>query len=295
MALSNGDGECWMCRLLAYVATEARPPQEAVGEGTWAAFRSLSCIHGDGWGGAWTEDGKPPSVSSHRSTTAAADDPSFAALGREVSARAAFFHLRWATTGLAVRPENTHPFVADGWAFAHNGFVRGSERIADLLPTRHRSALAGTTDSERYFRLVLHFAEQAGDIVAGLQTAARTILDIGGPVSINALLLSPTRLLAVHGLAGARPPTDDLLALVEHPDRLPQDHLDGYFHLAHREVDGTLTVASSGLPRDGWTPLPPNSVMDVDVATGGWAQHPLLGEPAAVGGEPVGGTAAGPV
>jgi hypothetical protein len=276
-----------MCRLLAYVAADDRSPREAVGEATFSAFRSLSCIHGDGWGAAWTAPGAPGGLASHRSTTAAADDPAFAAAGQELAARAAFFHLRWATTGLAVNPANTHPFVADGWAFAHNGFVRGSERIADLLPARHRAALRGTTDSERYFRLVLHCAEQTGDALTGLQAAARTISDTVGPVSINAMLLSPTRLLAVQGLTGARAPVDDLLALVEHPDRLPPDHLEGYFHLAHRAAGGTLAIASSGLPRDGWTPLLPDSVMDVDVRTGSWEQHPLLGDLGAGMEEPI--------
>jgi hypothetical protein len=283
-----------MCRLLAYVAADERSAQEAIGEATLSSFQLLSCIHGDGWGAAWTSPGEPGGLAAHRSTTAAADDPAFAALGQGVSARAAFFHLRWATTGLAVNPANTHPFMADGWAFAHNGFVHGSERIADLLPARHRSALHGTTDSERYFRLVLHCAEQAGDVLAGVQAAARMIADIAGPVSINAMLLSPTRLLAVHGLTGARPPVDDLLALVRHPDHLPQDHLDGYFHLAYRIAGGTLAIASSGFPRDGWTPLLPDSIMDVDVNTRRWAQHPLLGEPGARTGEPIRMTTAEP-
>lgn len=274
-----------MCRLLAYVAGEERSMQDAVGTDTLTAFRSLSCIHGDGWGSAWTAAAEPGGVAARRSTTSAADDPGFASVTGEVTARAAFVHLRWATTGIPVNPANTHPFLADGWAFAHNGFVRGSDGIVGLLPARHREALRGTTDSERYFRLVLHCAEREGDVVAGVQAAARLIRDIAGPVSINAMLLSSSRLVAVHGLAGARPPLDDLLALVEHPDQLPLDHLDEYFHLAHRQIGDTLVISSSGVPRDGWTPLQPDSVMDVDVATAQRVWHPLLGVPSPDGGE----------
>jgi predicted glutamine amidotransferase len=271
-----------MCRLLAYVAAEERSLRDVVGAETLSSFRSLACVHGDGWGAAWTADPADGGLAVRHSTASAAADPAFGSVTGQVAARAAFVHLRWATAGIPVDPANTHPFVADGWAFAHNGFVRSSDRILELLPTRHRAALRGTTDSERYFRLVLHCAERAGDVVAGVQQAARLILDIAGPVSINAVLLSSSRLVAVHGLTGARPPVDDLLALVEDPGHLPQDHLEGYFHLAYRQVGDAVVIASSGIPRDGWTPVLPDSVMDVDVASGSWARHPLLGDPSHV-------------
>jgi predicted glutamine amidotransferase len=268
-----------MCRLLAYASAGERSLEDAVGADVLAAFRSLACVHGDGWGAAWTSAAEPGGVTAQRSTTSAAEDPAFAAAGQRIRGRAGFLHLRWASAGIPVDPANTHPFVADGWAFAHNGFVRGSDRILELLPARHRTALRGTTDSERYFRLVLHCAERTGDVVAGVQLAARLILDIAGPVSINAMLMSSSRLVAVHGMTGARPPVDDLLALVEHPDHLPQDHLEGYFHLAYRQIGDAIAIASSGLPRDGWTALLPDSVMDVDIASASWVRQPLLGDP----------------
>ena len=265
-----------MCRLLGYVAPRACSVQDAVGGPTLAAFRALARIHGDGWGAAWLPERGEERIGVCRSTASAADDPGFAAVARSLRSRAAFVHLRWATEGIAVTAANTHPFVADGWAFAHNGFVRSSEALLPLLSHRHRTALRGSTDSERYFRLVLHHAERAGDIVGGLQRAAAVIRDSSAPVSINAMLLAPGRLLAVQGLAGARPPRDDLLAKVAHPDHLPQDHLDGYFRLCRRRVGDALAVVSSGLPRDGWTELAPDSVLDVDVASGAGRTHPLL-------------------
>jgi hypothetical protein len=265
-----------MCRLLAYVTADGGTAQDAVGRQTLSDFRSLARLHGDGWGSAWVSASDPDGIAAYRSTASAAIDPAFATTAGEVSARAALFHLRWATPGLAVDPANTHPFVADGWALAHNGFVRDSDRLEELLPARHRRALRGTTDSERYFRLVLHCAEQTGDVLTGLQQAGQLIADLIGPVSLNAMLLSSSRLLVVQGLGGARPPVEQLLARAGHPDHLPLDHLEGYFGLAYREVGGTLTIASSGLPRNGWTPLRQDSVMDVDVAAGAWAVHPLL-------------------
>jgi predicted glutamine amidotransferase len=264
-----------MCRLLAFRAPVPRSLRDAVQEPTFTTFRDLSRIHGDGWGIAWADpDG---GMAVRRSTLAAVDDPRFLEAADEVSARAGLAHLRWASEGLAIAPANTHPFVADGWAFAHNGFVRGSAAIEHSLSDRHRQALVGSTDSERYFRLVLQCAEQLGDIVAGVQAAATRINELSGAVSINAMLLSTDRLLAVQGLVGARPPLDDLLAMVDDPAQLPVDHLDSYFRLCHRCIDGALVIASSGVPDHLWTELPANSVMDVDVASGDWQLHPLLG------------------
>lgn len=266
-----------MCRLLGFVADRARPMHDAVGPDTLATFRALARVHGDGWGAARTDGTGQPAV--RRSTRSAAVDDGFPEMTDE-PAKAAFVHLRWATTGLAVNLSNTHPFAADGWAFAHNGFVRGSDRIAELLPARHRALLSGTTDSERYFRLVLHCAEQVGDMLGAVREASRLIRDVSGAVSINAMLLSSTQLLAVQGLSGAQPPLDDLLALVPNADHLPLDHLDAYFHLAYRADERRVVISSSGLPRHGWTPIPHDSVMDVAVGTGAWTLTGLLGETA---------------
>jgi predicted glutamine amidotransferase len=263
-----------MCRLLAFRAPTPRSLRDAVPEPTFTAFRDLSRIHGDGWGIAWADpDG---GIAARRSTLPAIDDPHFLEAADEVSARAGLAHLRWASEGLAIAAMNTHPFVADGWGFAHNGFVRGSSAIEHLLSDRHRRALVGSTDSERYFRLVLQYAEHLGDIVGGVQAAATRINELSGAVSINAMLLSADRLLAVQGLVGATPPLDDLLAMVDDPSQLPVDHLDSYFRLCYRGIDDALVIASSGVPDHRWTELPANSVMDVDVVTGGWQLHPLL-------------------
>lgn len=264
-----------MCRLLAYATAVDATLADAVEPSTVTAFRELSCLHGDGWGMAWADGGSAgPRV--WRSTTSAADDPEFEAAATTVAARAGFLHLRWATTGLAVRPDNTHPFVGDGWAFAHNGFVSGADAIERLLSDRNRRALRGSTDSERYFRLVLQCAERTGEIVEGLQMAAGTIRELCGAVSLNAMLLSADRLLAVHGLSGAAAPIEDMLEVFPTVDQLPLDHHGSYFQLSYRAVGNTLTVTSTGTPRDGWSAQPPDSVLEVDLGSVRWRSHPLL-------------------
>ena len=113
-------------------------------------------------------------------------------------------------------------------------------------------------------------------MLTGIQLAAQVISELSGAVSLNAMVLSSTRLLAVQGLTGANPPHDDLLAMVDDPDLLPQDHLDGYFRLGRRYVGDALVIASSGLPREDWIEQLPNTVMDINVISGEWQLHPLI-------------------
>lgn len=262
-----------MCRLLGYVAGGDRSPTEVVGSTTLARFRALARVHRDGWGAAWST---PDGVRTRRSTTPALEDDGFDEHVRDARGPAGLLHLRWATPGLEVMPQNTHPFSGDGWAMAHNGSVPDSKKLLDLLPDRHRAALRGTTDSERFFRLVLARAEEGGDLLQALRSTAATVLDLVGPVSINTLWLSRTRMLAVHGLGGARPPVAELLAAHPGPGGLPPDHTGSYFRLAHRRTDQGLLVMSSGLPRAGWTDFTPDTVLDVDLTTGATTWHDLL-------------------
>ncbi|MBI2077907.1 MAG: class II glutamine amidotransferase [Euryarchaeota archaeon] len=108
--------------------------------------------HADGWGIAAGRAGRPQLVG--RSVADAFDDPRYDEAVRVANTvpRGALLlaHLRNASVG-GKRPENTHPFVADGWAFAHNGTIHGSERIA-AGDEPHE----GDTDSERFFRRFLH-------------------------------------------------------------------------------------------------------------------------------------------
>ena len=109
----------------------------AVGERVLADFVALTKIHGDGWGVARVRlPGHDPRVEVSAGT--AADDPHFAAATHDQRSAATLVHLRWATTGIAVRPENSHPFLADRIAMAHNGSIKPIDALDDLLVTRDR-------------------------------------------------------------------------------------------------------------------------------------------------------------
>jgi predicted glutamine amidotransferase len=258
-----------VCRLLGYVADRPTSVVDVLGVDGFDRFTALTAVHGDGWGMAWqAEDGALQHVGVADSASA---DASYDSLARTPLGRAGFVHLRWASEGLAVTPENTHPFVeaesvAGTMAFAHNGHIAPIDRLEALLDDDQRDRLRGTTDSERYFRVLLQHVEKEQDLVTGLTRGLGVLVREFPTSSLNALLLTPGALVAVHINSAAAAPQRRLRALFENEDELPARHTaDGYFALDFRELPSGVHVISSGLDEEGWTPVPPDSAAVVDL------------------------------
>jgi predicted glutamine amidotransferase len=146
----------------------------------FAALRAQSHEHKDGWGVAHFDGTQPPQV-------AVGVDPAYVStrfleLGA-VQSRSLLAHIRLASVG-AVCPTNSHPFVAEGWAFSHNGTIHHfAERRAAfeaLLPEGRRSAIRGQTDSERCFQLFLHHLKGSSlsDVARALTQVMRAVAAI---------------------------------------------------------------------------------------------------------------------
>jgi predicted glutamine amidotransferase len=255
-----------MCRLFGYVADRPTAVIDGLGVPAYEAFTSLSALHGDGWGMAWRRaaDVDPEVVTS---PLAAAHDPRYDELAHQALGSAGVVHLRWATDGLAVAVENTHPFAADGYAMAHNGNIWPILRLDELLSETSLAHLVGSTDSERYFRFVLECIERYGDEEVGVLAAVRTLHTEFATASLHALLLTPHNLFAVHVNSGAPTPLKDLRERFADETTMPAGHLDSYFDLAYRVTRGSVTVISTGLTEEGWSPIPRDRVMKVDLST----------------------------
>ena len=279
-----------MCRLLAYVSDTERSVEDVLGSTDFAVFRELSRLDRDGWGMSWLarsdrpvppEQHAPHAVEARlgmaRSLLPAWEDPAFEAAARRRLGRAGFVHLRWATSGLAVAESNTHPFLADGWAFAHQGSIPFPDRLEALLSPDWLRRRQGATDSETYFLYILQCVERAGSLVGGIRQAVTEIQTLCGPSSLNAVLLSESALVVVHGWSGLEPPREDLLAAFADPAELPRDHLDGYFGLRCRRRDGSLVVTSSGVSGPGWEDVQEDSILLVDLDDGEMSVHPFAG------------------
>jgi len=267
-----------VCRLLGYVADRPTSVVEVLGEDGFDRFTALTAVHGDGWGMAWrAEDATIQTVSVADSASA---DASYDSLGRTPLGRAGILHLRWASEGLAVTPENTHPFVETGTvagtvAFAHNGHIEPIGRLESLLGEDSRARLHGTTDSERYFRFVLDCAEKEQDLEAGLTRALAILVEEFPTSSLNALVLTSDALFAVHINSAAASPQRRLRALFEREEEIPARHTTEYFAMDYRVEPDAVHLISSGLDEDGWTAVPADTAVRVDLRTRAIATLPI--------------------
>jgi predicted glutamine amidotransferase len=238
-----------MCRLLGYVA---RQPVTAahVLDNTLEAFIELSHLHADGWGLAWYDE---QSRLQHAKTPGPAyASAEFASLAASVRTGALIAHLRWATPGFALCMENTHPFIYNQFAFAHNGAVAPNEGLEALIAPHLREHLTGTTDSERHFLALLSVFEKAAPIEA-FRIHMNTLRQQLQSTSLNCLLLTPAALYAACDFD----PNAPLARRDPH-----------YFHLHYRVIPDAVVVASTGLgKRAGWQPLENGHMLVVERGT----------------------------
>jgi predicted glutamine amidotransferase len=200
-----------------------------------------------------------------KSTRRAQDEPDYSRLTHRALGDMGLVHLRWATPGLGVGYDNSHPFRYGPYTLAHNGAIHPQDRLGEMLPAEWERRLIGTTDSERYLlHIMWRLERRGGDVVAAI---ADTVASIGSRYavnSLNAILLSPDKMYAVSWHDPARIPEAELRrrGLASTPEEIA-----GYFHLAYRMTADAVVAASSGWPQPGWTMLPNQSVLVVDRAT----------------------------
>lgn len=118
----------------------------------------------------------------------------------EVEGSALVSHVRPVSMGPLMN-ENIMPFIDQGWAFAHHGFIdRGT--VVELLDPENKRILRGSTDSEAYFRLVLQEISRRHDPVMGLTAAVYKIEDVGYFTSLNSVLSDGKRLYILRYVKG---------------------------------------------------------------------------------------------
>jgi predicted glutamine amidotransferase len=272
-----------MCRLLGYVTATPATLADLLGEDELHEFTELSCKHGDGWGAAWAAGS---GVTVVKAPDAARMSDPFYQHVRGQAADLGLVHLRWATLGLEVAPDNTHPFTNGSIAFAHNGSIQPWAELDAMIPADLSRLLIGDTDSERYFMAVLAAARSAAaktgaiaptafpsasalsvaDMAEGLAATVARIAATCEFTCLNAIVVTPDALIAVC--------------------RYNQEVADGeeapdYYELGYRVAADSVVVSSSGWG-GGWTPLGNGEVLVVQRDT---LQVSLATVPAAVGGQ----------
>lgn len=253
-----------MCRLFGYVSPSITCPENELGTDDFDDFTALTRVHADGWGMAWNDAG---TVRVKRSTQRADTDPHYAELAATPLGTAGFVHLRWATGGLPVTEENTHPFLDDNMAFAHNGHIEPIDQLESLLNPESVARLRGTTDSERYFQLIRQCIEESGSEKDGVTNALQILMQHFPHASLNALLLTSTQLFAIHVNSRADSPYEKIRAMFESDDAVPPRHAHEYYAMDYREKNSCFQVVSSGLSRENWISARPDAAVVVSLKT----------------------------
>ena len=212
-------------------------------------FLGLSAEHGDGWGIGWvTAEG---GVDIRKEPLRASADGRFAEAVATTLTDAALLHIRQASPGMPLTTANTHPFLAEGLCFAHNGHAWTAETMDSLVRESGAPLPLGDTDSERYLSLL---AASMPDRSApdALQHVAQLIAGRASTTSLNCLLLVPDALYALAWW--------DASTIRAQPDGETERDYRLWFSIDTDRV----VVASAGLQGSGdWQELPDRCVLEV--------------------------------
>ena len=226
-----------MCRLMGYVSPNKTSFPAIVGD-YFSDFVALSSVHCDGWGLS-TVDQSGSHIVLNRKVEAAAASSTFDATVAKNVADGALLHLRWATKGISISENNTHPFVYGDYSFIHNGSIFPPDVIAPFIDPKFKSLIVEESDSERYFYLVMTEVEKLG-LVAGVKSALAIIKEHGDTTSLNCMLMNRDYFLTVSEHDTARK-----------PDWAPDD----YYEIKYLPTPEGVLFASSGWNQPGWTTL----------------------------------------
>jgi len=232
-----------MCRLLGWATRDPATLLEVIGQEALSRFTALACLHSHGWGIAWRQAGH--GVCHVKETRAADRSPVFLEIATTLRTTAAIMHLRLASSGLAVSAVNTHPFVADGVAFAHNGYIPDSVGLLGLLPDHETARLEGETDSERYFAVLRNRAHGRFH-PAGIQAGIAEVTRTANPLSLNSLLLTEGRLFGIAWHHRPGDPGGEAVAGYKTP---------AYYDMSYTYTAESFVVASGGWQDKGWSQL----------------------------------------
>jgi predicted glutamine amidotransferase len=154
-----------MCRLFAQISAQPRSARSPLAEGKFSLLSQADAAaenpQTDGWGVAWFDaDGRPRLIKSGGS--AVVEKEAFREATDAAVSTVIVGHIRAASKGIPIDEAHAHPFVDEGWAFAHNGTLTIHREVAAELGTR-RARLKTDSDSEVYFQQFLKHLGACGE------------------------------------------------------------------------------------------------------------------------------------
>ncbi len=258
-----------MCRLYGFRATE-----ESKVECTLVHAQNALMVqsqedlagysHAHGWGVATYEDHVPH---VEQEAWAAYHGEHFHRAAAAVFSRTVLAHVRRATVGAAAI-ENTHPFVHEAIAFAHNGTIPHFEalrpEVLAVMSEDHRAAVRGTTDTEHVFRLIMTLRDRYPDLALSelLRRGARQVVDLcrsydrDAKIGLNLLMTDGGEIVGTRIGRG--------LFYVER-DGVYDCEICGFPHIHHdpNRAYRAVVVASEPITHETWQEIPENSLIRI--------------------------------
>jgi predicted glutamine amidotransferase len=238
-----------MCRLMGYVSQAESSFPAQVGK-DFEEFIALSSVHCDGWGIA-TNDRHQGHTVLEKKVEAAAESATFQKVIADNAADGALLHLRWATRGIAISENNTHPFVYGDYSFIHNGSIFPPDSFSEFIDKKFTKLIVDDSDSERYFYLMMGQIEKMG-LKDGIKTTLAIIKEHGKTTSLNFMLMN----------------SESFVIGSEHDSaKKPEWAPDDYYVIKYKKNDEGVLFASSGWNQPGWHVLENHHMAIVDRST----------------------------
>ena len=158
-----------MCRLIAYLGKATRlervisePEHSLVIQSYRPVEMTSGVVNADGFGVGWYNRALDDTPCVYKSPSPIWSDQNLPALSRHLASECIFANVRSATPGQAVDYSNCQPFAFGPFLFMHNGYVENfrsamMRQIREVLHDEYYTTIAGSTDSEHIFALLLHF------------------------------------------------------------------------------------------------------------------------------------------
>lgn len=232
-----------MCRLLGFASDQKTNFQSLLGD-TFQEFVDLSKIHCDGWGVAH-QDHDQKVAKMHREPEMASKSLNFQDEISHLATDGALLHLRWATAGLSVKEENTHPFIYQNISFIHNGSIKPSNTLDNEIDPSLLALCKGETDSERYFYYLITQINSLG-FINGIIAGVNFIRKNKEYSSINAMIMN-----------------EDYYVVISEYDstKIPSIFTEDYYELRFKMGEHGIIVGSSGWNQSGWKLIPNHSAL----------------------------------
>lgn len=268
-----------MCRLYAFHANEETKVECTLVHAQNSLLiqsqgDSTGRLHSDGWGIGYYVDLEP---ALEKNIAAAYEGIHFSSSAERVYARTVVAHVRMATVGRN-SIHNCHPFQWGKWIFAHNGTVRGVDKLREEMLREMGAGLAasvvGDTDSELLFHWILARLEQCSllheDGRCKLDELSRVLgesvvimdercagVDPDNPAKLNLVLTNGREIIATRL-------RNTLYWVARHGIR--DCEICGIPHIHHDKSVSyeAVVIASEPLSHESWQEIPDGSIVTVD-------------------------------